>query len=90
MCHGLSFIHKLFFWVVNSNMANVAAMRSEVLEVRMEMVCTNDIAESQRRKGVLYDMEVVYHPGQKRKKYTRMIVSWVPVFQGEARPLRCW
>ena len=40
-----------FFWVVKSNMANMAALRSAVLEVYVKMVCPYDRVVSLRWRG---------------------------------------
>ena len=43
---------------------------------------THERVESQRRKGVLTDFEVVYSPGQSRKKKAGMIMSQDPWISG--------
>ena len=71
-----------FFWVVKSNMANMAALRSAVLEVYVKMVCPYDRVVSLRWKGVLSDVELFYSPVQISKKYPRMIMLQVPHISG--------
>ena len=49
-----------FFWVVNSNTANVATLRSVVFVVFMKTVFPQDRVVSKIRKGVMRDLDAVY------------------------------
>ena len=52
--------HTPFFWVVNSNTANVATLRSVVFVVFTKTVFPQDRVVSKIRKGVMRDLEAVY------------------------------
>ena len=59
-------------------MANVYALRLEVLKVCEKKICPYDIMSSKRCKGVLSNVEVIHSPRRIRNKYSSMIILQVP------------
>ena len=76
-----------FFCVANMSVMKVPVWRSSSMDLATKTLWTHLKAMSSRRKGVIYDLDTLYSPVKRRKKYVIIIMSHPPWRRGFPKAL---